>query len=175
MPADPSRTDQPLDARAIRRHFARAAATYDSAAVLQKEVGARMAERLDVVWFASACVHQVDRELLEAFRAAGCWAILFGAESGVQRNLDALRAIGYRAPQQTLARIAALRDSNRVRLMPQASHARMEQLVPLVIEIAARQSNPVCARDAPHPIKRMAPRIGRLIVRIVTPVLTTTV
>jgi anaerobic magnesium-protoporphyrin IX monomethyl ester cyclase len=49
------------------------------------------AERLDVVWFASACVHQVDRELLGAFRDAGCWAILFGAESGVQRNLDALR------------------------------------------------------------------------------------
>ena len=49
------------------------------------------AERLDIVWFASACVHQVDRELLETFRAAGCWAILFGAESGVQKNLDALR------------------------------------------------------------------------------------
>lgn len=49
------------------------------------------AERLDIVWFASACVHQVDRELLAAFRDAGCWAILFGAESGVQRNLDALR------------------------------------------------------------------------------------
>lgn len=49
------------------------------------------AERLDVVWFASACVHQVDRELLDAFRAAGCWAVLFGAESGVQKNLDALR------------------------------------------------------------------------------------
>jgi anaerobic magnesium-protoporphyrin IX monomethyl ester cyclase len=49
------------------------------------------AERLDIAWFASACVHQVDRELLEAFRAAGCWAVLFGAESGVQRNLDALR------------------------------------------------------------------------------------
>jgi radical SAM superfamily enzyme YgiQ (UPF0313 family) len=49
------------------------------------------AERLDIVWFASACVHQVDRELLEAFRAAGCWAMLFGAESGVQKNLDALR------------------------------------------------------------------------------------
>ncbi len=49
------------------------------------------AERLGLSWFASACVHQVDRELLEAFRAAGCWAVLFGAESGVQKNLDALR------------------------------------------------------------------------------------
>jgi radical SAM superfamily enzyme YgiQ (UPF0313 family) len=47
--------------------------------------------RLDFTWFASACVNQVDRELLRAFREAGCWAILFGVESGVQRNLNALR------------------------------------------------------------------------------------
>ena len=38
-----------LDRRAVRRAFARAAATYDEAAVLQREVGARMAERLAVV------------------------------------------------------------------------------------------------------------------------------
>jgi radical SAM superfamily enzyme YgiQ (UPF0313 family) len=49
------------------------------------------AERLDVAWFASACVHQVDEELLREFHRAGCWAILLGAESGVQKNLDALR------------------------------------------------------------------------------------
>ena len=33
----------------MRRHFARAAATYDAAAVLQKEIGTRLAERLDAV------------------------------------------------------------------------------------------------------------------------------
>ena len=44
------------DPRAVRRHFARAAATYDNAAVLQKEVGSRMAERLDVVKLAPASV-----------------------------------------------------------------------------------------------------------------------
>ncbi len=49
MSVDPLHADQPLDSRAIRRHFARAAATYDTAAVLQKEIGVRMAERLDVV------------------------------------------------------------------------------------------------------------------------------
>ena len=38
-----------LDPRAVRRNFARAAATYDAAAVLQREVGRRMAEKLDVV------------------------------------------------------------------------------------------------------------------------------
>ena len=38
-----------LDTVAVRRAFARAAPTYDSAAVLQREVGTRMAERLAVV------------------------------------------------------------------------------------------------------------------------------
>ena len=38
-----------LDLRAVRRSFARAAATYDAAAVVQREVGNRMAARLDVV------------------------------------------------------------------------------------------------------------------------------
>ena len=45
-----------MDARAVRRHFARAAATYDGAAVLQREVGRRMAERLDVVKLAPAAI-----------------------------------------------------------------------------------------------------------------------
>jgi malonyl-CoA O-methyltransferase len=43
-------TDPPdLDRRQVRRAFERAAATYDEAAVLQREVGQRMAERLGVV------------------------------------------------------------------------------------------------------------------------------
>lgn len=47
--------------------------------------------KLDFTWFASACVNQVDEELLTAFQEAGCWAILFGVESGVQKNLNTLR------------------------------------------------------------------------------------
>ncbi len=38
-----------VDPRQVRRNFARAAATYDAAAVLQREVGSRMLERLDYV------------------------------------------------------------------------------------------------------------------------------
>jgi malonyl-CoA O-methyltransferase len=38
-----------LDSRAVRRAFGRAAGTYAEAAVLQREVGTRMAQRLDVV------------------------------------------------------------------------------------------------------------------------------
>jgi radical SAM superfamily enzyme YgiQ (UPF0313 family) len=40
----------------------------------------------------------VDPELLRAFREAGCWAMLFGVESGVQRNLNTLRK-GITLPQ----------------------------------------------------------------------------
>jgi len=64
------------------------AADYDRAMEIAREIKRR---RLDFTWFASACVHQVDRELLQAFREAGCWAVLFGAESGVQKNLNAIR------------------------------------------------------------------------------------
>ncbi len=38
-----------VDPRQVRRNFARAAATYDTVAVLQREVGSRMLERLDYV------------------------------------------------------------------------------------------------------------------------------
>lgn len=64
------------------------AADYDRAMRLVMEIKKR---RLDFTWFASACVNQVDKPLLKAFKDAGCWAILFGAESGVQKNLNAIR------------------------------------------------------------------------------------
>jgi len=73
----------------------------------------------------------------DAHPLAGLWHA--GSEN---EQLDALRGLGYRNPQQTLARIAALRESPRVQQMPQSSRARMKQLVPLVIETAARESNP---------------------------------
>ena len=64
------------------------AADYDRAMKLAQEIRKR---RLEVTWFASACVNQVDKPLLKAFKEAGCWAILFGAESGVQKNLNMIR------------------------------------------------------------------------------------
>lgn len=45
-----------IDQRQVRRNFARAAATYDDVAVLQREVGSRMLERLDYVRLAPAAV-----------------------------------------------------------------------------------------------------------------------
>ncbi len=64
------------------------AADYDRAMLLAREIKKR---GLDFTWFASACVNQVDKPLLKAFKDAGCWAILMGAESGVQKNLHTLR------------------------------------------------------------------------------------
>lgn len=64
------------------------AADYDRAFRLAREIKAR---RMNFSWFASACVNQVDEALLQAFKEAGCWAILLGGESGVQKNLNALR------------------------------------------------------------------------------------
>ncbi len=58
MAIEPTRAADPgaPDSRVVRRHFARAAATYDGAAVLQREVGARMAARLDVMKLDPAAV-----------------------------------------------------------------------------------------------------------------------
>ncbi len=64
------------------------AADYGRALRLAREIKVR---GLDFSWFASACVNQVDEPLLLAFKEAGCWAILFGGESGAQENLNTLR------------------------------------------------------------------------------------
>jgi len=64
------------------------ASDYDRAMQICREIKIR---RLDFTWFASACINQVDKPLLQAMKDAGCWAILFGADSGVQKTLNALR------------------------------------------------------------------------------------
>ncbi|MGW8287822.1 MAG: B12-binding domain-containing radical SAM protein [Desulfobulbales bacterium] len=63
-------------------------ADYSRAMSIAREIKKR---GLDFTWFASAVVNQVDKPLLQAFKEAGCWAILFGAESGVQKDLNAIR------------------------------------------------------------------------------------
>ncbi len=82
------------------------AADYNRAMNITKEIKKR---GLDFTWFASACVHQVDKPLLDAFKDAGCWAILFGAESGVQKNLNTIRK-GI-TPEQTRKAVKAAQDA----------------------------------------------------------------
>ncbi len=86
-------------------------ADYDRALRLAREIKAR---GLDFSWFASACVNQVDEPLLRAFKEAGCWAILFGAESGEQRNLNAVRkgsTVDHTREAVRMAKAAGLRVS----------------------------------------------------------------
>ena len=51
-----SQAGEPIDKRAVRRAFDRAAASYDGAAVLQREIGGRLLERLDYVRLQPATV-----------------------------------------------------------------------------------------------------------------------
>jgi glutamate-ammonia-ligase adenylyltransferase len=53
-----------------------------------------------------------------------------------------LAELGYADPAHALDAIVALRNSSRVRQMPEASHARMARLVPLVAEQSAKRPNP---------------------------------
>ena len=81
------------------------AADYNRAMTIAREIKKR---GLDFTWFASAVVNQVDKPLLQAFKDAGCWAILFGAESGVQKDLNTIRK-GI-TPAQTRKAVKAAKE-----------------------------------------------------------------
>lgn len=48
-------------------------------------------KNLDITWYASAIASSVDKPLLQKMKDAGCWAVLFGAETGVQKNLNMIQ------------------------------------------------------------------------------------
>ncbi len=57
-----------------------------------REIARGMRERgIDMPWFFSSRVDTVDEPLLRELKKAGAWAVFFGAESGVQKNLNALK------------------------------------------------------------------------------------
>jgi len=47
-------------------------------------------QKIKVSWCANARVDTIDEELLKLMKKAGCWRLLYGIESGVQKNLDFL-------------------------------------------------------------------------------------
>ena len=73
-------------------------------------------------------------------RAHPLAALWHGAAAG--DALKMMRELGFVEPALARERINAFRDSSRVRQMPQASHARMEQLVPQIIAAVAAMPNP---------------------------------
>ncbi|MHB8859793.1 MAG: B12-binding domain-containing radical SAM protein [Thermoleophilia bacterium] len=48
-------------------------------------------KKLKFSFYVSSRVNTVDYELLKEMKKAGCWAVLFGAESGVQKNLNTMK------------------------------------------------------------------------------------
>jgi anaerobic magnesium-protoporphyrin IX monomethyl ester cyclase len=48
------------------------------------------ARGLRIPWYVSSRIDTVDPEMLRRMKAAGCWAMLYGIESGVQKNLDTI-------------------------------------------------------------------------------------
>ena len=52
---------------------------------------AKLSERnIRIAWTCNSRVDTIDEELLEIMRDAGCWRLQFGAESGVQKQLDTI-------------------------------------------------------------------------------------
>ncbi|NJO89126.1 MAG: radical SAM protein [Chloroflexia bacterium] len=47
--------------------------------------------KYDLTWYCSSRVDNINLEIMKKLRRSGCWGILFGAESGVQANLNTLR------------------------------------------------------------------------------------
>jgi len=66
-------------------------------------------KKLKFSFYVSSRVNTVDYELLRAMKKAGCWAILFGAESGVQKNLNTMKK-GIKL-EQTRAAVAAAKKA----------------------------------------------------------------
>jgi malonyl-CoA O-methyltransferase len=113
MPAEPrypAPDPRDVDPRAVRRAFARAVPTYDAAAVLQREVGARMAARLDVVKIAPTLI--LD---------AGCGTGEAIGELGVRYPAARIVALDLALPMVAAARQRVRRGRSLLRrLLPQA-------------------------------------------------------
>src|SRR5436309_6953889 len=104
-----------LDMKSVRRSFERAAQTYDASAVIQREVGSRMAERLDVMRLKPAAILDAGcgtGEALGELRARYPDALLIGLDSA----LNMVRSASARASTQRslFARLLAPLKSPRV-------------------------------------------------------------
>ena len=96
-----------LDRRAVRRAFERAAATSDAVAVLQREVGARMAERLGVLRLAPTAILDAGcgtGEALGELRTRYPGARLVGVDL---RTRDGARGAGARVERRDVGSVAA--------------------------------------------------------------------
>jgi malonyl-CoA O-methyltransferase len=109
-PRFPAPDPRDVDPRAVRRAFGRAAVTYDAAAVMQREVGARMASRLDYIRIA-------PRTILDA----GCGTGEAVGELGARYAGARVVALDAALPMVEMARDRSLRARSLLRrLLPEA-------------------------------------------------------
>jgi len=95
-PRFPAPDPRDVDPRAVRRAFGRAAGTYDAAAVLQREVATRLAERLDYVKIA-------PQTILDA----GCGTGHAVGELGARYPQARIVALDLALPMVAAARVRA--------------------------------------------------------------------
>lgn len=79
-----------------REHGVRDIAFWDDTFTLSEKRAFAFCEEMihrgiHVDWAVNARVDRISRPLLEKMKEAGCWRVLYGVESGVQKNLDTLR------------------------------------------------------------------------------------
>lgn len=114
-------SDHRLDKRLLRRAFERAAVSYDAAAVLQREVGERMARRLDLVRFEPPVILDV------------------GAGTGMSsvplaQRYPAARVIALDIAEAMLSRARA-RDALRARLQAVCADMEAVPLAPASVDM----------------------------------------
>jgi malonyl-CoA O-methyltransferase len=121
-PKFPAPDPRDVDARAVRRAFGRAAATYDAAAVLQREVGARMMQRLDVVKI-------VPRAILDAGCGTG------EAVGELSARYPGARVVGLDAalPMVDAARMRARRANSLLRRLLSPLRPKGHMSAPLFV------------------------------------------
>jgi malonyl-CoA O-methyltransferase len=121
-PRFPAPDPRDVDPRAVRRAFGRAAARYDDAAVLQREVGARMASRLDYVTIAPTLV--LD---------AGCGTGEAIGELAARYHGARVVALDLAAPMVAAARARAQRGRSVLRRLLPPAFARHDRAAPLFV------------------------------------------
>jgi anaerobic magnesium-protoporphyrin IX monomethyl ester cyclase len=78
----------------INKHGAKEIRFFDDCFTLDKERAYNLCsglKKLKVPWTCLTTVNSVTKELLQEMRAAGCWQVLFGLESGDEKMLRILR------------------------------------------------------------------------------------
>lgn len=79
-----------------RKHGVRDIAFWDDTFTLSETRAMEFCEemirrKLKVDWAVNARVDRISADLLAMMKKAGCWRVLYGIESGVQKNLDTLK------------------------------------------------------------------------------------